>query len=58
MVRESPSVASTGRTTITTISGGQYRIESFYDVWLDISLDDGRTWHPAEGVVRMALSRE
>ena len=57
MVRESPSVASTGRTTITALSGGQYRIESFYDVWLEISLDGGRTWHPAEGVVRMTLSR-
>ena len=58
MVRESPSVASTGRTTITTLSGSQYLIESFYDVWLDISLDGGRIWHPAEGVVRMTLSRE
>jgi len=55
MVRESPSLASTGRTTITTLSGGQYRIESFYDVWLEISLDGGGTWHPSEAVVRMAL---
>jgi hypothetical protein len=55
MVRESPSVASTGRTTITALSGGQYRIESFYDVWLELSLDGGGTWHPAEEVVRMTL---
>ena len=55
MLRESPTIASIGRTTITTLSGGQYRIESFYDVWLEISLDGGGTWQPAEGVVRMTL---
>ncbi len=55
MVRESPSLASTGRTTITTLAGGQYRIESVYDVWLEISLDGGATWQPAESAVRMTL---
>lgn len=55
MVRESPGVASTGRTTITTLSGDQYRVDAFYDVWLEISLDGGGTWHPAEGAVRMTL---
>jgi hypothetical protein len=55
MARESPNLASTGRTTITALSGGQYRIQSFYDVWLEISLDGGGTWHPAEGAVRMTL---
>jgi len=55
MVRESPARSSTGRTTITTLSGGQYRIESYYDVWLEISLDGGRSWHSADGAVRMTL---
>lgn len=55
MVRESPSLASTGRTTITTLSGGEYRIETFYDVWLEISLDGGGTWDPADAAVRMTL---
>jgi hypothetical protein len=55
MVRESPSLASTGQTTITALSNGQYRIESHYDVWLEISLDDGGTWNPAEAAVRMTL---
>ncbi len=55
MVRESPSRASTGRTTVTVLSGGQFRIESFYDVWLELSLDGGGTWHAADGVVRMTL---
>lgn len=55
MVRESPTLASTGSTTITDLSGGQYRIESFYDVWLEISLDGGATWDPADAAVRMTL---
>ncbi len=55
LVRESPSVASTGRTTVTALTNGQYRIESFYDVWLEISLDDGATWNPAAEAVRMTL---
>ena len=54
-VRESPSLASPGRTTITTLADGRYRIESHYDVWLEISLDGGATWHPAENMVRMTL---
>jgi hypothetical protein len=55
MVRESPARASSGRTTITTLAGGQFRIESYYDVWLEISLDGGKTWHPADKAVRMTL---
>jgi hypothetical protein len=55
MVRESPTLASTGRTTITAVSGGQYRIESYYDVWLEISTDGGATWDAAEAAVRMTL---
>lgn len=55
MVRESPTLASAGRTTITGLSGGQYRIESTYDVWLEISLDGGATWNPADAAVRMTL---
>jgi hypothetical protein len=55
MVRESPSVASPGRTTITALSGGRYRIETYYDVWLELSLDGGGTWHPADNAVHMTL---
>lgn len=55
MVRESPDQASAGVTTITSLSGGQSRVETSYDVWLDISLDGGRTWNRAEQTVRMTL---
>jgi len=55
LVRESPTLASSGRTTITALSGGRYRIESYYDVWLELSMDGGQTWHLAEAAVRMTL---
>ncbi len=57
LVRESPALFSAGRTVITSLSGGRYRIESSYDVWLEISLDGGRSWNQAEGVVRMTLGQ-
>lgn len=57
MVRESPSRPSMGRTTLTSLSRDRYRVESFFDVWLEISLDSGRSWHPARAPVRMSLER-
>jgi hypothetical protein len=55
MVRESSARESLGVTTITAVSAGQNRVETYYDVWLDISLDAGRTWHQAEQAVRTTL---
>lgn len=56
MVRESPTRVSAGRATITTLARGRQRVESFYDVWLELSTDGGRSWSPAEGAVRMTLA--
>jgi len=61
LIRESPSRPSLGRTSITDVGGGQFRIDSFFDVFTELSLDGGQTWHqstdpagnPAPG--RMAL---
>jgi hypothetical protein len=58
LVRESPSRPSPGRTTITTLAGGRYRVQSFYDVWLEISIDGGRSWSPAAEAVRMSIGPE
>src|SRR5438477_10706248 len=46
MIRESPTLASTGQTTITDIGGGLYHIDSFFDVFTELSLDDGQSWIP------------
>lgn len=53
-VRESPTQSSTGRYMITRVRHG-WRVESFYDVWLDVSLDEGQSWHAAQAPVRMWL---
>lgn len=49
MIRESPTQASTGETTITDIGGGLYRIDSFFDVFTELSLDGGASWIPSDG---------
>jgi hypothetical protein len=45
MVRESPMLHTLGQ---TSISGGQgnYTIDSFFDVFTELSLDGGMTWGP------------
>lgn len=55
MVRESPTLASTGVTTVTPLADGRSRVQTRYDVWLEISLDEGRSWDAAVQAVRMTL---
>jgi hypothetical protein len=53
-IRESPTLASTGGHTITdTAPGGPYKIDSFFDVFTELSLDGGTTWTPATGPVHL-----
>jgi hypothetical protein len=47
MVRESPTQASTGQTSIETLGGGLYRIDSFFDVFTELTLDGGQNWLPS-----------
>ena len=44
MIRESPTLQSTGQTTITDIGGGLFKIDSFFDVFTELSTDGGATW--------------
>ena len=47
-LRESPSKASLGRTSLRMDpAAGQYHISSFFDVFTEISMDNGQTWSPA-----------
>ena len=56
MIRESPTLASTGQTTITDVGGGNFRIHSFFDVFTELSLDNGNTWIPqANGPTHVEL---
>ena len=47
MIRESPTRASTGRTTERPGAGGYY-IDSFFDIFTELSLDGGQTWMPSD----------
>ena len=48
LIRESPTLASTGRTTQRDLGGGHYWIDSFFDVFTELSPDGGQSWVPAE----------
>jgi hypothetical protein len=53
LIRESPTLASLGRTAIRDAGGGQFLIASFFDVFTELSLDGGASWIPSNGSVRM-----
>jgi hypothetical protein len=58
MIRESPMLASTGQTIITDEGNGIYQIESFFDVFTELSLDSGNTWFPdMDGPAHMVLQQ-
>ena len=48
LIRESPTKASLGQTRIQPDTGG-YQIDSFFDIFLEVSTDNGSTWVPAGG---------
>lgn len=51
MIRESPTLASTGGHTI--VDTPPFQITSFFDVFTELSLDGGATWIPATGPVHI-----
>lgn len=58
MVRESPTQASLGQVRIEDLGGGQARISSFFDVFIELSLDGGLNWVPADAPVHVTLVPE
>ena len=46
MIRESPTKQSTGITSVVPLPGGMYQIDSFFDIFTELSLDGGATWMP------------
>ena len=47
LLRESPTLQSTGQTTVRPVAGG-YMISSFFDVFTELSVDNGNSWQPAQ----------
>jgi len=56
MIRESPTLASLGVNTTTDIGGGLFRVDSFFDVFAELSIDGGQTWTPSQGATRFDLT--
>ena len=54
MIRESPTLASVGQHTLHPMPGtpsmpdGMLFIDSFFDVFTELSIDGGQTWTPAD----------
>jgi HYR domain len=56
MLRESPTKASLGRTTLRRVEDGTFMVDSFFDIWIEVSLDGGQTWGAAQAAVPMMLN--
>src|SRR5258708_36218185 len=48
LIRIDPVTPSTGMTTISDAGGGLFRIDSFFDIFTDLSIDGGQTWTPSQ----------
>ena len=55
-LRESPTLVSNGHMQQTEVTPGNYHVTSFFDVFFELSLDNGQTWSPANGPVHTVLS--
>lgn len=52
LLRESPTRSSGGRLSMDAVPGG-FIVDSFFDVWTELSIDGGQTWIPADNSLRM-----
>lgn len=62
MIRESPTMLSHGWTDIFALDGGGggggYQIDSFFDVFTELSFDGGQTWAPSQTPLHLIGSPE
>src|SRR6185369_6360743 len=54
---ESPTLQSTGQTTVRPVAGG-FMISSFFDVFTELSTDNGVTWMPAQQSAHVELRND
>jgi hypothetical protein len=55
MIRESPTISSTGR-LCSRSTGGGYSIDSFFDIFTEVSVDGGMTWSPSKQNTTLELN--
>ena len=58
MIRQDPYRPTLGQTTITDIGGGMYAIDSFFDVFTELSIDGGGSWVASDSYTHMTLVPE
>ncbi|MBI5476085.1 MAG: VCBS repeat-containing protein [Ignavibacteriales bacterium] len=56
LIRESPTKASTGRTTVRLQADGTFHVDSFFDIFTEVSLDGGTTWSPSTAPTHFELA--
>jgi len=56
-IRESLSQPSPGQVAITDLSNGSFQIDSFFDVFTELSVDGGQNFIPSNGAARVELAR-
>jgi len=54
-IRESPSLPSSGQTSVEQLGSGDYQIDSFFDVFVEISIDGGPFQPQTNEAFRMEL---
>jgi hypothetical protein len=54
-IRESPSLPSPGQTRVTALPNGHFQIDSFFDVFTELSIDGGPFQPQTNGAGRMTL---
>src|SRR5262249_29985455 len=55
-IRESPTLQSLGKVAIQAQPDGTFKIDSFFDVFVDLSTDSGATWCPATNYHKVKLA--
>jgi hypothetical protein len=56
MIRESPTRASKGRYCQFPRVGGGYQVDSFFDIYIEVSTNGGKSWYPTTiGPARVLL---
>jgi hypothetical protein len=56
ILRESPTLASLGQHSIAHAADGSFLIDSFFDVFTELSLDGGQTFYPARSSFELDLT--
>jgi PEP-CTERM motif-containing protein len=56
LIRESPTLGSTGQHTLSALpTPGTFQVDSFFDVFVELSLDNGQTFYPGSSPIHLDL---